>query len=48
MKTQWILDTHGDPLGTLREFVSAVWQGAGLQGMLVPLNGSQNAITEVN
>lgn len=46
MKTQWILDTHGDPLGTLREFVSAVWQGAGLQGMLVPLNGSQNAITE--
>lgn len=46
MKTQWILDTHGDPLGTLRQFVSAVWQRAGLQGMLVPMNGSQNAIAE--
>ena len=46
MKTQWMLDTHGDPLGTLRQFVSAVWQRGGLQGMLVPMNGSQNAIAE--
>jgi formate dehydrogenase subunit beta len=46
MKTQWILDTHGDPLGTLRQFVNAVWEGAALEAMLVPLNGRQNVIAE--
>ena len=48
MKTQWMLDTHGDPLGTLRRFVHAVWKTADLEGMLVPLNGSPNAIAEAH
>lgn len=48
MKTQWMLDTHGDPLGTLRQFVRTVWQGADLEGMLVPLNGSPSAIAEAS
>lgn len=40
MSTQWILETHGDPLGAFREFVQTVWQQAELDKFLVPLNGS--------
>jgi formate dehydrogenase subunit beta len=46
MKTQWMLDTHGDPLGTISQFIRTVWQGADLEGILVPLNRSPNAIAE--
>ena len=46
MKTQWMLDTHGDPLGTLKQFLRTVWQGADLEGMLVPLNGSPSVVAE--
>jgi hypothetical protein len=44
MKTKWMLDTHGDPVGALRQFVGALWQAADLEGMLVPLNGTPNAV----
>jgi len=39
MNVHWMLETHGDPLGRLQEFVDAIWQEATLEGMLVPLNG---------
>ncbi len=38
MDVQWSLDTHGDPLGKLHEFISFVWQKSGLYGMLVTLD----------
>jgi len=36
MATQWVLSTKGDPLGSVNNFVMAVWQAAGLQGMILP------------
>lgn len=36
MDSQWMLTTHGDPLGALREFVSCIWRQSRLDGMLVP------------
>jgi formate dehydrogenase subunit beta len=40
MTAQWMLKTRGDPLGTVRDFVTHVWQTAELTGMLVPTNGN--------
>ncbi len=37
MKGQWSLDTHGDPLGAVREVIKEVWLQAGLAGMLVTM-----------
>ncbi len=47
MNTQWMLETHGDPLGTVRRFVQAVWQQAKLDGMLVPLNETEASRTNL-
>jgi len=42
MEAYWKLETHGDPLGALRQFVETVWKQADLDGMVVPLNGSSD------
>ncbi len=39
MDTQWMIETHGDPLGALRNFVRKLWQLSSLEGLLVPANG---------
>lgn len=39
MNTQWSLETHGDPLGKVRDFVTKIWLETGLDGMLVTMNG---------
>jgi formate dehydrogenase subunit beta len=36
MSEAWIIHTHGNPLDTIRQLLKDLWQGAGLQGMLVP------------
>ncbi len=36
MNTQWVLNTKGDPLGTVNRFVMQVWQETGLVGMILP------------
>jgi formate dehydrogenase subunit beta len=36
MNTQWVLNTKGDPLGTVNRFVSQVWLETGLVGMILP------------
>ncbi|HCC78217.1 MAG: hypothetical protein A2X25_01380 [Chloroflexi bacterium GWB2_49_20] len=36
MNTQWVLNTKGDPLGTVNRFISKVWQETGLEGMILP------------
>ena len=41
MNNQWSLETHGDPLGTVREFITKIWVEAGLDGMLVTMNGGE-------
>lgn len=39
MDTQWMIDTHGDPLGTVRDFMMMVWGAFDLECMIAPLNG---------
>jgi formate dehydrogenase subunit beta len=36
MNTQWVLNTKGDPLGTVNSFFRQVWQKTGLNGMIMP------------
>jgi formate dehydrogenase subunit beta len=38
----WILETHGDPLGTVHKFVNSMWNNSGLDGMLVSENTLEN------
>lgn len=39
MKTQWILETHGEPVDSVCRFLQLAWTQLGLDGMLVPVNG---------
>ncbi len=39
LENQWFLQTHGDPLGTVRDFITKIWQASNLDGMLVTMNG---------
>jgi formate dehydrogenase subunit beta len=46
MKTSWILETDGNPLAAVRQFLLELWPYAGLSGMLIPtyqVNGTQVA-----
>ncbi len=38
METSWILTTHGDPIGSLQQFIQTLWRQSGLDGMLVSLS----------
>lgn len=46
MNTQWSLQTHGNPLGKLRDFVSKIWREADLDGMLVTMDGDGKAMAK--
>ncbi len=43
MDNQWSLETHGDPLGKVHDFISQIWLEADLDGMLVTMNGGNEA-----
>lgn len=43
MNTHWMVNTHGDPLGTLHDLLAKIWQRARLDAMLVPFNSKQEA-----
>lgn len=45
MNTNWVLDTHGDPLGAVRRLVHTLWSQAHLDGMLVPFSDTLEAST---
>jgi formate dehydrogenase subunit beta len=45
MSSVWSLDTHGDPLGKLRDFIASMWLELGLEGMLVTMNGEDEIHT---
>jgi formate dehydrogenase subunit beta len=42
MNKYWSIETHGDPLGTLHDFIRQVWLAANLDGMLVTLGGEED------
>jgi formate dehydrogenase subunit beta len=48
MDKQWIINTHGDPLGTVRELLHDVWTLANLDSMLLPTNGNVDHLTKPN
>ncbi len=37
MGTNWIVNTHGDPIGSTQKFIQMLWKQSGLDGMLVSL-----------
>lgn len=39
MKTNWMIQTHGDPLGALQKFVKMLWEQTNLDAMVVAPNG---------
>ena len=41
MNNLWSLETHGDPLGKVRNFITKIWQETDLDGMLVTMNGGE-------
>ena len=43
MNNQWSLDTHGDPLGKVHDFIKQIWLEYSLVGMLITLNGGNEA-----
>jgi len=40
MNTNWMIGTHGDPLGALQKFVKTLWEQTDLDMMVVAPNGS--------
>ncbi len=40
MSEYLMVETHGDPLGTVRQIVKTIWRNANLEFLLVPTNGS--------
>ena len=43
MNNQWSIETHGDPLGKVRDLIKQIWSNSNLEGMLVTMNGSDEA-----
>jgi formate dehydrogenase subunit beta len=43
MKPQWIMETHGDPLGTVRRVIHTIWRQTKLDGLLLPVSDLQGA-----
>jgi formate dehydrogenase subunit beta len=43
MSTQWILNTHGDPLGTLNQFIRTIWEKTRLDGLVVAAGDQKEA-----
>lgn len=42
MNSYWSLDTHGDPLGTVHDFIRHIWSEANLDGMLVTMSAEDD------
>ena len=38
MSSIWSLDTHGNPLGKVRDLIRTIWLETGLNGMLVTMD----------
>jgi formate dehydrogenase (coenzyme F420) beta subunit len=42
MNEQWLLETHGDPLGKIRDLIKVIWTTSNLDGMLVTLSAGDD------
>lgn len=38
--TSWMIPTHNDPLGAVRQVIAALWEAANLERILLPQNGA--------
>jgi len=41
MNTNWMIQTHGNPLGALHKFVKTLWEQAQLDAMVIPPNNGK-------
>jgi formate dehydrogenase subunit beta len=41
MATQWMLETNGDPLGSIQLFLRDIWPNAAIDGILLPLRTAE-------
>jgi hypothetical protein len=46
MTTQRMIQTHGDPIGTVRQLVKGLWIGSDLQGMLAPVSSDEKSMVK--
>jgi formate dehydrogenase subunit beta len=46
MNTQWIVETHGDPLASVRQLIISIWQQCQLDALLVAVNGRKKPQTQ--
>jgi formate dehydrogenase subunit beta len=46
MSKQWLMQTNGDPLGTVQRLIRSVWLHLGLEGVLISAYGSDEATTK--
>ena len=44
MESHWIVSTHGEPLGALRQLLARIWERLELDGMLAPLAGGRPGV----
>lgn len=44
MSEFWMIRTHGDPLGAIRELIHDIWTLADLDGMLLPVDGNEDIL----
>jgi formate dehydrogenase subunit beta len=47
MSTVWLLDTYGDPVGAVREFLTHLWPVARLEGLLAPVVQPPGMVTRL-
>jgi len=46
MNTNWMIQTHGDPLGALQKFVKSLWEQAELDAMVIPPSNGKFVLEE--
>jgi len=42
MNSQWMVETQGDPLSTVRDLITSIWENGELSGMILSINGTQH------
>ena len=45
MNKSWLLETNGDPLGAVRQFINTIWEQRGFSSILVSMNQGKDPIT---
>lgn len=45
MNKSWLLETNGDPLGAVRQFINTIWEQRGFTAILVSMNQGNDPVT---